>query len=633
MAGSIRAQLKLEGGREFANEFKNAASAIKSANAELGYFTTELKANGKSQDALQGKTKAMQSAFDAEQKIIDSLTKRIEELKNMTGQDTTQAVDELTAELYKHKTAQAQLGDQVDDTTEDFDEFGRQIGVSSAVMSKMLDIAVEIGKKLFEIGKDAVQYNAQMESYSRTIEAFFTTSGQSAEEAAANTAELIQNQKELSLQVGIGADKLIEANKALIAAGVNGNKSQQAISALAKAIVATGGGNDELTRMALNLQEISNKGTANAQDMKQFATAGVNLYSLMTETTGKTVEQLKEMDITFDMIVDALDNATQEGGKFYEASLVGAETLNGKIGILQSTIRDRLGTAFEPFNTALRDEILPQVMELVDEIDWTAVGQLMADAAKVATEAFGVLAGTVGQVAEAYVTIKGAIEDWGNVADRVTTDVSNHYIGTAGAFKRAYDEHDRFASGTQKGMDTIINKTSQVNKSIANMPTTWSAGAPKAQAAGQTLANSLQQPLNSAVGDSSRYGADFANGLASGMNSRVGVVSYAASTLANAIRSVLHFSRPDVGPLHDYEKWMPDMVAGLSEGIYENLWRIQDASKAVAATLAAPQMVANYNGGISMTVNAAPGQNAQEVADEVMTRIQRATQRRVAVWA
>ena len=35
--------------------------------------------------------------------------------------------------------------------------------------------------------------------------------------------------------------------------------------------------------------------------------------------------------------------------------------------------------------------------------------------------------------------------------------------------------------------------------------------------------------------------------------------------LASKIASYLHFSRPDVGPLREYEKWMPDMVEGLSK--------------------------------------------------------------------
>lgn len=634
MAGAvIRAQIKLEGGKAFADDFKKAASEVKRTNAELGYFTTALDKNGKSQDALANKAKAMDSAFQAEQKVIDTLTTRIEELSNMTGVDTTQAVDELTAELYKHKTAQAELGDQVDDTTEDFNEFGTQVGISSAVASKALDVIFQIGKKVFEIGKDAVQYNAQMESYSRTIEAFFTTSGQSAEEAAASTAQLIQNQKDLSLQIGIGTDKLIDANKMLIASGVNGDKSQKAVSALAKAIVATGGGNEELSRMAQNLQQISNTGKASTQDMKQFAMAGVDVYGLLAESTGKSVEQLKEMDITFDMIVEALDTATQEGGKFYAASLAGAETLNGKMNLLQSTVRDRLGTAFEPFNTALRDEIIPEVLELVDEIDWDALGQLMAGAAKVAADAFGTLAKTVGVVAEAYVTIKGAVEDWGNVSDRVSTDVSNNYLGMAGAFKKSYDEHQRFASGTQKGMDTIKNKTTDVNKAIAGMPVAWAAGIPAAASAGEGMANAVRRPLTDIVRESATWGSHAGAGFASGINTQVPVVASAAARVANAVRQVMAFTRPEKGPLHEYEQWMPHMMQGFEKGILDNLWRVEDASKAVAATIAAPQMVATYNGGINMTVNAAPGQSAQQVADEVMNRIQRATQRRVAVWA
>lgn len=633
MAGAIRAQIKLDGGKAFADDFNKAASAVKSANAQMGYFNAALEKNSKDQQAAADKARAVQSAFDAEQNVIDALTKRIEELSNMTGVDTTQAVEQLTAELYKHKTAQAQLGDQVDDTTEDFTEFGKEVGVASAIASKALDAAWAIGKKIFEIGKNAVMYNAEMETYSKTISAFFRTAGQGAEEAEANTAQLLQNQKELSAQIGLGADKLIDANKALIAAGVDGDRSQKAVEALAKSLVATGGGNEELSRMAANLQQIANNGKAAEADLKQFSNAGVNVKALVADNLGITNKQLEKMDITFDMIVDALDKATQEGGKFFEASQVGATTLQGQMNVLQSSVKEGLGTAFQPFNDALQNDILPKVQELVDGIDWEALGEMMADAAEVATEAFGVLANTVGEVAEAYITIKNAIEDWGNVSDRVSTDVSNNYLGTAGAFKKAYDEHERFASDAQVGMDTIIDKTSQVNKSIAHMPTTWTEAAPLAKNAGQEIADSLEKPLNDAVSDSNQYGADFVDGLANGMQGKVGVLSYAANTLANAIRNVLHFSRPDEGPLKEYEQWMPDMVKGLSRGIYDNLWRIEDASTEVASRLAAPQMIANYNGGINIAVNAAQGQSANEVANAVMVKIQEATNRRNAVWA
>ena len=50
--------------------------------------------------------------------------------------------------------------------------------------------------------------------------------------------------------------------------------------------------------------------------------------------------------------------------------------------------------------------------------------------------------------------------------------------------------------------------------------------------------------------------------------------SSVASPLSTSMKSIpafsasfLHFSRPDVGPLRDYETWMPDFMAGLARTI------------------------------------------------------------------
>lgn len=63
------------------------------------------------------------------------------------------------------------------------------------------------------------------------------------------------------------------------------------------------------------------------------------------------------------------------------------------------------------------------------------------------------------------------------------------------------------------------------------------------------------------------YGADFVNGIVNGIRSAAGKVQDAVSALAAKIRSYLHFSVPDEGPLTDYESWMPDFMSGLAEGI------------------------------------------------------------------
>ena len=56
-------------------------------------------------------------------------------------------------------------------------------------------------------------------------------------------------------------------------------------------------------------------------------------------------------------------------------------------------------------------------------------------------------------------------------------------------------------------------------------------------------------------------------GIVNGIKSAVGAVTDAVNGVANKIRSVLHFSVPDEGPLTDYESWMPDFMVGLARGI------------------------------------------------------------------
>ena len=52
------------------------------------------------------------------------------------------------------------------------------------------------------------------------------------------------------------------------------------------------------------------------------------------------------------------------------------------------------------------------------------------------------------------------------------------------------------------------------------------------------------------------------NGLIEGIKSID--IGAAIGGVADTIASFIHFSRPDTGPLREYETWMPDMMAGLA---------------------------------------------------------------------
>ena len=78
------------------------------------------------------------------------------------------------------------------------------------------------------------------------------------------------------------------------------------------------------------------------------------------------------------------------------------------------------------------------------------------------------------------------------------------------------------------------------------------------------------------------WGADLVNGLIDGIKSKIEAVETAASLVAETIKNYLHFSVPDVGPLTDYESWMPDFMKGLAAGIEKNKSLVTDAVRGLA---------------------------------------------------
>ena len=67
--------------------------------------------------------------------------------------------------------------------------------------------------------------------------------------------------------------------------------------------------------------------------------------------------------------------------------------------------------------------------------------------------------------------------------------------------------------------------------------------------------------------NSQKWGEDMVEGIGNGISKKGNSLWFRGKLngLASKIASYLHFSRPDVGPLREYEKWMPDMVEGLSK--------------------------------------------------------------------
>ena len=97
--------------------------------------------------------------------------------------------------------------------------------------------------------------------------------------------------------------------------------------------------------------------------------------------------------------------------------------------------------------------------------------------------------------------------------------------------------------------------------------------------------------------DSSGWGADMVQGIANGIRaaSEGSPFKNTLNNFANLISSYIHFSRPDVGPLREYEKWMPDMVKGLSKTLLDASPILENATKELGNKLKTSLNIADFN--------------------------------------
>lgn len=205
--------------------------------------------------------------------------------------------------------------------------------------------------------KAGVAYNAEMETLNVRLE---TLTG-SAEEAG----KVMDQIKADAITTPFDVSSLVQAESLLISTGISADNARDDILALGNAISATGGGNAELQRMAVNLQQIKNVGKASALDIKQFAYAGIDIYGLLADSMGITREEATQLDVSYEMLSNALQEASKQGGKYYGAMEKQSKTMSGASSNLKESLEVLKGELAEGLFNALKD-VIPKLTELFD---------------------------------------------------------------------------------------------------------------------------------------------------------------------------------------------------------------------------------------------------------------------------
>lgn len=76
--------------------------------------------------------------------------------------------------------------------------------------------------------------------------------------------------------------------------------------------------------------------------------------------------------------------------------------------------------------------------------------------------------------------------------------------------------------------------------------------------------------------DFRKWGSDMITNFINGLKQKWGDLKKSVSDMAGTVKSYLHFSEPDVGPLSDFSTYAPDMMMTFANGIRDNAHLITD---------------------------------------------------------
>ena len=100
------------------------------------------------------------------------------------------------------------------------------------------------------------------------------------------------------------------------------------------------------------------------------------------------------------------------------------------------------------------------------------------------------------------------------------------------------------------------------------------------------LNNNAETQLGGLSIQSYSCGYDLSSNMASGIESGAGKVRASIQGLAQYVQNNWGHSHPTEGPMKDDDKWMPDFMDNLVNGIDNNRYRVEDAIDRTASSLA-----------------------------------------------
>lgn len=276
--------------------------------------------------------------------------------------DTKMDSKEVIKELDKLGIKLKEVGDKGEKSTFSLENMGKKLNSMAntglkALTGMVTGAVVGVGA----LAKVGVDYNSTMEQYQASFETLLGSTDKATEHVKAL--------REMGAKTPFEMGDLAEASKTLLAFGIDANDSMTVMKQLGDISL---GNKEKFNGLALVMGQVSSAGKMTGQDLMQFINQGFNPLNEIAKKTGESMSDLKdrmsEGKVTYEEVADAIASATEEGGQFYQGMEKQSKTLSGQLSTLKDNVNSLIGDAFNPLFSAIKNNLLPKVFELVSAL-------------------------------------------------------------------------------------------------------------------------------------------------------------------------------------------------------------------------------------------------------------------------
>ena len=614
MATQIGPKIGIEGEKEYRAQINQIIQQSKTLNAAMDKTASEWTKNTSQMTKNKAVAQNLVQQIDLQKQKLQQMNAMLQASVEKYGENATaslkwkSAVDSTTASLNKMEQELQELNN-----AQNLSNFSTQLADVGQKMQNMGEKLTAVGMKmttaitlpLAAAGAAAVKFASDTEESRNKVEVVFGSMAQSVEQFA---------------------------SEALNAYGLAEGSALQMTSTFGAMATSMGISSSQAADMSMSL-------TGLAADMASFYNVSTEVAqtSLQGVFTGET-EALKKFGIV--MTQTNLEDFAKKNGKVYSQMSEGEKVMTRYAYVMSATkdaqgdfarTSDGAANSFRVLQESLKElaatlgeQLLPIITPVVQAITRFVqfISKLPAPIQKVIV-VLGLLVAAIGPVilivgalitsisaiittgpaiaaaflaivpaikaaAVAFMSLTAAAAPWLVIAALVAAiaiilvknwdDIKAAAQDMANGVKDAFDELkaklQEAKSAVQNGLADIIQKFRELPHKIVQ--------------ALKEAAQAIKQEFNEMIANAKQSGSHFIDGFVEGIKKRIEKIVEVCKKVANTVKDFLGFTRPDKGPLHEYEQWMPHFMQGLAKGIRKNVGLVKNAVNDVAKTMSMP---------------------------------------------